>query len=78
MDKKNEITKERLEQLEGFERIVQAMKENGFDTFKSVKEFLQDHKRLEAENELLKQGLKTATEDCAAVRKKLQEVIDAF
>lgn len=46
MNKKIEITKERLEQLEGFERIVQTMKDNGFNTFKSVKEFLQDHEEL--------------------------------
>ena len=61
----------RESQQEYFGKVHTDNKETLQNALKRIEE-------LEAENELLKQGLKTATEDCAAVRKKLQEVIDAF
>lgn len=45
---------ERIEMLEGYERIVKKLQDNGFDTFMSIKEFCKEKIQLEKENAELK------------------------
>lgn len=75
------MTEDRIATLEGYERIVKDMQERGFNTYMSVKDFLQKHEELEKENEQLradydkqKEINKELVDDIADLHKRIREL----
>lgn len=72
-----ELEKEN-EKLRGYEHIVQCLKEEGFDTFASVKDYINEHQRLIKENAELKEKVNEQSERIAELTQGLDANINRF
>ena len=64
-----EKQEERIATLEGYERIVKDMQERGFNTYMSVKDFLQAHEELQERNKQLELIILGNQEEIAELQK---------
>ena len=60
---------DRIATLEGYERIVKDMQERGFNTYMSVKDFLQAHEELQERNKQLELIILGNQEEIAELQK---------
>lgn len=61
------LSKEEIEKLKGYERIITQLKKEGFTTVMSIRCYLQEIAKLEKENEKLKKELERWKERCAEI-----------
>lgn len=73
-EKKIEITKERLERLEGYEQIIDRLKEIGFPTFMSCREYADHIEKLEQDLKHKKIAIQNRKARIKDLEKQIEEL----